>query len=113
MTTNGAALPLIHVLLYLLFQSPHPSVTSFSSFLSNFGDHSSVKYLQESVIDVAATVEEQEKSRKEEVARLYAETGSAQELDDEVSGTVSKTSLGVFRSLLVSSNTSFESQCDA
>lgn len=98
--TNATALPLLHILLYLLLQATYPSIASLATFLTSFSEHPHIQYLQEAIIDVVTSVEEQETVRKEEAARLSSETGNEIETNASTEGGLSR-SLELLRALIV------------
>jgi hypothetical protein len=98
--TNATALPQLHILLYLLLQATYPSIASLATFFASFGEHPHVQYLQEAIIDVVTSVEEQETVRKEEAARLSSEIGNQIETNASTEGGLSR-SLELLRALIV------------
>lgn len=99
--TNATALPLLHILLYLLLQATYPSIASLATFFASFSEHPHIQYLQEAIIDVVASVEEQENVRKEEAARLSSEIGTEVETNAPTEEGGLSRSLELLRALIV------------
>ncbi|KAG7531987.1 hypothetical protein FFLO_03926 [Filobasidium floriforme] len=99
--TNATALPLLHILLYLLLQATYPSIASLATFFASFSEHPHIQYLQEAVIDVVTSVEEQENVRKEEAARLSSEIGTEVETNAVTEEGGLSRSLELLRALII------------
>jgi hypothetical protein len=83
-----------------LLQATYPSIASLATFFASFSEHPHIQYLQEAIIDVVTSVEEQETVRKEEAARLSSEIGNEIETNASSEGGLSR-SLELLRALIV------------
>ena len=102
--TNAAALPLLHILLYLLIQATYPSIVTLATLFSSYNEHDNLQYLQEALLDVIESVENQSNVRKDELARLNAEAGIDVDTGTSAQADGLSRSLQLLQTLIVSRN---------